>query len=80
MEPCETIVATISPKSRLGHLVHGSKELPVVIGELGGDVFRAHLSQDVGCSSLWPLLLLQRELGEEGVVNACLKSDFLSPI
>lgn len=51
-------IATIPPKDSDGHLVHGGKELPVVVGELGGDVFRAHLSQGVGCSSLWPLLFL----------------------
>lgn len=45
--------------------MHGGEELPVVVGELGGHVFGAHLLQDVGCSSFWTLLLLQGELGGE---------------
>lgn len=50
--------------------MHGGEELPVVVGELGGDVLGAHLLQDVSCSSFRTLLLLQGELGEEGAVNA----------
>lgn len=46
----------------LSHLVHGGEQLPVVVGELAGDVFGAHLLQDVGRPSLWTLLLLQRRL------------------
>ena len=43
--------------------MHGGEQLPVVVGEFSGDVFRAHLFQDVGRSSLWTLLLLQWRLG-----------------
>lgn len=51
---------------KLCYLVHGGEQLPVVVGEFGGDVFRAHLFQDVGRSSLRTLLLLQWRLGGGG--------------
>lgn len=54
--------------------MHGGEEFPVVVGEFGGDVFGAHLLQDVSCPLFWTLLLLQGELGEEGVVNVWLFS------
>lgn len=44
--------------------MHGSEELPVVIGEFSGDVFRAHLFKDVSRALLWTLLLFQGRLGE----------------
>lgn len=53
--------------------MHGSEQLPVVVAELMGHVFGAHLLQHVGGSSLWTLLLLQRRLrqraGEEESVS-----------
>ena len=45
--------------------MHGSEQFPVVIGEFVGDVFGAHLLQDVGRSSFWTLLLLQGHLRRE---------------
>lgn len=39
--------------------MHGSEELPVIVGEFSGDVFGAHLLEDVRCSLFWSSLLLQ---------------------
>ena len=49
--------------------MHGGEEFPVVVGEFTGDVFGAHLLQDVSCSLFWTLLLLQGELGGERVLH-----------
>lgn len=45
--------------------MHGSEQFPIVVGELIGDVFGAHLFKEVSRSSLWTLLFLQGHLGEQ---------------